>query len=346
MDEINEVSSEAQDTSVDTSSADSSESLGLSDVELAAINAPDEKEPKAKGDTPLNAQAATSATPETPAYTPDFKYKVWGQEKELDPRVRAIIKSKEDEEWIKKQFSAADGVETFKTQAQEARNAQATVMKEVNNVLKAADMGDYKAAFKSMGVDISDIPKVLKGLGYDDRAIIEHAYHLAQLTPEQKAAYAKQDALQRQAQETEMRAQSYETRALQLETRMREQELTQALSHPEIAPIQSAFDQNHGQGAFWEEVKNYGEFVFLKHKKDIPVHEAVVAVARRLSSGVPQVPQQSQSGFRGQPAQATAARSPSELPVIPTMPSGGTNSPTKRAVKSVKDIENEYNSLA
>lgn len=319
-------------------SAPSSESTPPASLEQleSAIQAEDKPVASPGSDSPV------SQAPEIPVYKPDLKYTAWGQEKELDPRVHGIIKSKEDEEWVKKLFSAADGVETFKQQRDQTKQEYAQLHSDVQSVIKAADMNDYKTAFEKMGVKRPSIAELATGMGYTKEEIIKHAYTLAQLTPEQESAQNRERELQRQNQLLQADLMSTRQQTYEQQVQTRTQELSQVMSQPDIAPYKQAFDAHHGQGAFWEEVKKQGILAHHMTGQDIPVRQAVDSVLRFMRLGQPaQAQQPIAQPQQVAPVATPAAQPTSELPVIPSVGSGGSSTPTKKRVSSVADIERE-----
>lgn len=67
---------------------------------------------------PEQAQSTDSISTATPApapeYKPDFSYKVYDTVKEFDPRLRSVIKSKDDEAYIRDIVTKAEGLEINK----------------------------------------------------------------------------------------------------------------------------------------------------------------------------------------------------------------------------------------
>jgi hypothetical protein len=282
-------------------------------------------------ETSEGAEGLQAAAP-APEYKPDLKYKVWGEERELDPRIHGLIKSKEDEEWIKKVFSAADGIDHFKAERDEAKQEYTRVMAEVQNVLKAADLGDYQTIFQSIGIPKPKIHELLTSMGYDKDEIIRHAYELAQLTPEQEQYYSRQRELERQNRELQSSLSQTRQQQYEFEVQTKTQELMQTISQPEISPIVQAFDAHHGSGAFWEEVRQRGIAHFALHKRDMPVQQAVNEVVRLIRSGQQASPMQQAAT----PALQTKSQS---LPVIPSVGSGGAQTPARKKPKSLDELK-------
>jgi uncharacterized protein YktA (UPF0223 family) len=281
-------------------------------------------------EAPVEGQAAALTPAEQ--YQADYKYKVWNEERELDPRVRGIIKSKEDEKWLKDVFERADGIDRIKQHREESNQKLAKINHEVQGVLKAADLGDYATVFNSIVGSKPELKQLLTGMGYSKDEIIRHAYEMAQLTPEQEQYYSRQSELERRNRELEMTLTSREEYEKQRKVETATQDLRTALSQPDIAPLVSAYDQAVGPGAFWDEVRKVGVAHHAMTGQDISVQQAVNEVTRLMRTG-----QQAFAPMQAAPQAATASRS-GELPVIPSVGSGGSQTPARKKVRSLADM--------
>jgi hypothetical protein len=281
---------------------------------------------------------------QTPAYTPSFKYKVYGEEKELDPRLKSLVKTKEDEEWITKIMSKADGIEGVTTQRDLYRNSYQQIKNQGDQILSMVDKGDYAGVLSSLGAKPS-LEQLVDGLKISDDELIRFAYQRATLTPEQKQYYTQAKSLEAQNRDLALQNQQHQELVQNIQIQQREGELSQALSTPDIAPIAQAFDREHGQGAFWEEVRQRGIAHFALHKVDAPVAQMVQQVASRLKvyaqNAAPLAQAQATPAMQSAP---TPTKSPAELPVIPVVPTGGT-SPARRKFKTFDEMERESNEL-
>jgi hypothetical protein len=303
---------------------------GLDKIKEAASKLSDDTPAGAPLGAPKAPMAAvTPEVPLPPTYSPNFKYKANGEEKELDERVRGIVKDKETEEWIKKVFAKADGIEAIQQQREHIRNEYNTLRTEAEKVLAAVDKRDYRGALESLGVNVQDIGHVMQGLGFSKQQIIEHAYNLAQLTPEQEQAHARQRELENRAQQQYSANEQLNQKLYQADVQLKTFELRSTLSTPEIAPLVEAFDKHHGQGQFWNQVCQRGEYYDLKGqtKSTQELVQEVLAFARVHS------PAQVTSA-----PQATPAHTQQKVPVIPNV-GGGNTSPTRKKISSIESMK-------
>jgi hypothetical protein len=297
------------------------------------------KQAKAKGfesaKTPPG-QVQAEASTQTPAWSPDFKYKANGEEKELDERVRSVIKDKETEEWIKKVFAKADGIESIQSQREHYRNQYNTLQEEAGKVLDAVDKGDYRGALQSLGVNTQDIGQVMTGLGFRKEDVIKYAYGLAQLTPEQEMAQARQRELEQYNREQTSTTEKLNQKLYQADVQLKTFELKSVLSSPEVTPLVDAFDRQHGKGAFWDQVCQRGEYYNLK-QVDKSTQELVEEVMRFARASQPM--QQQPTATQQYAPQATpATHVQQKVPVIPNVMSGG-GSPAKMKTTSLKGLK-------
>lgn len=263
-----------------------------------------------------------NAPPQMPVYSPDFKYKANNQVKELDPRLHAIIKDKETEEWVKDVVSRAEGLDSVKADREQIRAHFSNLQTEAQKVIGAVDQGNYGGALQMLGVDTNNVGAVMQGLGFKKRDILEYAVTLANLTPEQEQSYARQRELELQGRQQQTHAQVLEQRLQEADVRWRSLELKSTLSTPEYASIVQAYDQSNGQGAFWNYVCERGDYW---HQKGVEksVSDVVAEVAKMFKPFIT-APAHAQS------PQATAAKAPGQVPVIPTAGSGSASPARKK----------------
>ncbi len=274
-----------------------------------------------------------------PAYSPDFKYKANGQVKEIDERLRAVIKDKDTEEWLKKTLSKADGLEEVQAHRDHIRNEFNTLASQAKEIISDVDSGNYGVALQKLGVDTKNVGKVMAGLGIQKEEIIKYAYSLTQLTPEQEMAQNKQRELELNSQRQQSTVQELNQKLYEQDVQIKTTELRTVLSTPDFAPLVAAYDQTKGQGAFWDEVCQRGEYSYLlaqqgrgREKSPMELVNEVAAIAKHL---VPQAPVQTMN--QAIPAQNQFQKQ-TTVPVIPNV-GGGNSSPAKQKIKSVDQLK-------
>lgn len=305
--------------------------------------------------TPTPATPDVSATPEpstpsvdvsgsaaapTPAevYQANFKYKYtgkngdkWGDaEGEFDEPIKALIKSKEDEEKWKKFYSKAHGFDFVNDGREKARNELKQYQEQSSPILNYAQQATkaYKA---------NDLDTFFEVLGVPYEKIQAHVYAKLQqqeLPAEQRTLMEQNKAYQKQLTQYQEQMQSLEQNTVQAQREALYNDLQSELSKPEVSQVQQAFDARNGAGSFEEEIRQRGHSIYVQQNGRVAKpSELVQDILTRFGL----TPAQQQA----QPNQVSGQRT---LPTIPVV-SGGGSSPVKKRIGTIADIEKEYNSL-
>lgn len=306
----------------DTSTATSTTSQGTDPSQAAAASGA-----QAQGAAP--GAPGTPGAPTPPAYTPNYKYKAAGSEKELDKFWHPLIKDSESEKQVKELFSKADAAEFQKTrreQAEQAFSSMATDYEQTTNLVKrfnqSVQQKDLSSAFRLANISKEDV-----------FTWTQQQLQLLEMPPEQRQQHEQFEAAKTQKMEMEDKytqlQQQYETTAVQT----RVLQLDVALSRPEVANFAQAWDQNAGQdGAFKSFVIEEAKKVYYDRQQDISPEQAIQMVMQRfgkfLNVGGPttQSPQAIPQGQRQNP------------PVIPHV-AGKNASPVKKVYKSLDELK-------
>jgi hypothetical protein len=274
------------------------------------------------GDEPTQTEDIPS-----PDYTPNLKYSVADQEKEFDDMFKEFVKSKEHEEKLRDLYTRADGLERVKMRRDELENKYQTLESQVGEVMRTVEKGDLKNAMSALGVDVSDFGAIAKGLGYTKEQILQHAYQLASLTPEQEQYQNQLTEAQMQQMQLQKEREHYQQELQMLKVQGRKTELQSVLTSQEVSGLTKTYDSALGTpGAFEQEVIRRG---FLHHKltgEDLPVHaavEQVAAIARHMK----------------QAQEPKAPRSQGEIKVIPNVGSGGSQAPVSKKISSIESLK-------
>ena len=291
-----------------------------------AAATPTQEASSSTGDQGAVTGTQTPATPETPAYTPNYKFKVMDKELEFDEFVRPSITSKEHEQKLKELYEKAYGIDEVKKLRDNIRDEYKTYKEQANPVL---DM--VSKATKAYHAD--DLDTTFEILGIPKNKILQYAVkqiQLEDLSPEQKAAYNQDRQFKREYLTQQEQLQQMQAEVESTKTQQRAWELDQAISKPEVAQFAQAFDQRNGPGAFRNEIIMYGASRFQLTKEDLSPEQIISDIVKKYGM------QATQSQVANQtPQQMTA---PKEVPVIPVA-KGGSSSPAYRQVKSLKDLE-------
>lgn len=279
------------------------------------------------------------------AYVPNLKYKVKDTEKEFDPRLASLIKTKEDEEFVRQMVTRADALDdikgsrdSIKTEKEEIATKYDALASDVYKVFDCKDKRDYKSVLDMIGVDTKDMNDVLTGLGYTRKDILEHALHLADLTPDQVAVYDQRRQHEIQAHQLQSTVLTAEQRAVKAESQLREHSLQTSLSQPDLAPLVEAFDKANGQGAFKAEVINRGALYWQARKIDAPPEQMINEVAAMVRPFMSTQQQQPQAVQQNQNMNPQPQAAPGVIPVIPNVGGNSSASPARMKIKDTNSM--------
>lgn len=317
----------------------------------------------AEGKKPAKAAAEKTATEKTdatktdatapvvtadgkPAYVPNYKYKVAGQEKELDPFWHSVVKDAESEKKVKELLTKVDAFDFVK-------GKQVHYEQQFNQV-----SGDYEAlngtvARFDQAVAKDDLSSAFRLAGIPKEKIFQWVHKQLQfesLPPEQKAAIQEAEEARNQTSDYETKLsqmeQKYQTQAVQART----MQLDMVLLKPEISQFANAWDQNAEPGnTFRDTVANEARRVYYDSLNsgqgpiDLSPEQAVAMVMKRfgkfVSVGEPTAAQSPQAA-----SQTVIQTQKGTPPVIPNV-QGKSASPIKKAFKSLDELRAHEKSM-
>jgi hypothetical protein len=284
------------------------------------------KSPAASGET---------VKEEAPAYTPNFKFKSYGKEYEIDEMFRGLIKDPETEKKVKSFFERAYGVDVMKSTNQKVKEEFNAFKEQVAQRDKALDtLSSY--------IQNDDLHSFFQALKIPEEKVLRYALDRVQyreLSPEQRAQVDAQHSERHRAmtleEQNQMLAQQYQAEA----ARARGLELDYELNAQEVKAAAEAFDARVGQpGAFKQEVIRRGQYLWHTEQRDIPARQAIQEVIANYGLN-------SQQNSFGQaiPASAGASQAPvtPTQQIKPTLPNirGSGTSPVQRVPKTLEDLK-------
>jgi len=274
-------------------------------------------------------------------YTPDYKYKVYGQEKEIPENFRNFIKSQEEEKSFKELFEKADAIEGFKTKNEEARNRYAQLESTVKEHL-APRIQYYDGLVQSLktSVDKEDFSGVCEAMGIDPTRLLGLAAKEAQLRQDPNAYRAAQaERAREQAMNT---AQSHvskeQQRTMEVEAQYINRMLDYKVQDPTVKQYADAFDARMGKpGAFVQQIRQLGEYQYLTGNKDVDPAGLIESYMKMHPMA-----QTMSTNTSAAPASVAPVQTQSK-PTIPTV-NGGTGSsvPSKKAPTSIKEMKQAW----
>lgn len=278
----------------------------------------------------------TSSQPETPAYKPDYKLKVYGEEKDLeDPFLKELMKDADSEKKVKEIAQKYLGFDTVKgrheklsTEYQEFQKTTQPVVEYYNKASQMLQKGDLEGFF-----DLTKIP---------DEMIFKYAVQKAeqaQMSPAQQQQIQQQKQMMREREYLQEQNQSLQTRQQQQLSQFRAQELSWVLARPDVHNVASTFDQKVGRpGAFRQAVidKGLAHYAATNGKEDLSAEQATQEVLKLIGAVVTPTAQT--------PPQQGLIQQNGAPPIIPNVSGRGT-SPVKKQVRSIADLKKKREEL-
>lgn len=265
------------------------------------------------------------------AYVPNFKFKVANEEKEFDDRLKSLIKTKEDEDYVRDLATKAHGIEITKSKAESYRMENESLKEKYSSLSKdAATVMSY--------VEKKDLNSLVNLFDFSKKDVLNLAKQYLDyenLPPEQKKEYDRFRELENSNQHLQKQYEDVVTHQKQMLVKQRQAEINTALTDRNVADIVSKFDQINGQGSFQNEVILRGQHYWATQGIDKPAHELVTEIvnkyglthltSRTINAGSPQTQTVQQTGKAA-------------LPVLPNTSNSGTSAPVKRKPKSLIEL--------
>lgn len=286
-------------------------------------------EPGAAVSSAPAADAKTEGATTSEPFTPNFKFKVYDKEHEIDEIYRPLIKDKETEKRVRELHEKAYGIDGIKQDRETLRSSLTEANEKISRTDKALEsLGGY--------VQKKDYDSFFDALKINKRDIIEYAIQVAKREQDPQAMQAYESERQARLHRESLDATQSQVFAEQqrLASERRGFELSQVLTTPEVGQFAQAYETRIGKpGAFREFVIQIGRS-FEAQQQDLTAAQAVEKAIEYLQ-GSPIV-----AGATAQP-QATAAPQvvqASAKPVIPNIQGRGT-SPVKPSYNSLEDLK-------
>lgn len=268
-----------------------------------------------------------------PAFTPDFKFKVAGADKEIPEWARPFITNAEAQKQFKDLFERSEGLdhvkqsrETLATQLETVKTEHASLTGTIQNLSSMVRRGDMEGFFEAL-----QIPEV-EVLKYAMRRL-----QYREATPEQRAAYDEWRGQMSRLATAEMENANLRSTFQTQSVQTRERELDIALAGPEVLSVANAFDTRLGRpGSFRAEVINRGKFHAMQGR-DISVGDAIKEVLALIGPPPAAAPAPGAVAAGGAGGTQGAPKAPDKKPVIPNIAGNG-SSPTRVVPKSIKQL--------
>lgn len=309
-------------------------------MEVEGQPTPDEniETPEVIEDAPTAGGDATPSLEEPPAYEPNLKFKVHGEEKEFDDWAKGLVKDPESEQQFREIMEKVHGIDYIKQDREQLRE-------------QLTEMQEFQTKYHNLEQDINTLDQFIQNKNFDaffqmtqikEQDILQWAAKRLQyyeMSPEQRQEYDR--AVQAQMNEVYFgqHAQTLEQQMQALKYEQNQFRLDQQLTQPGIAEKVQQYDQLRGeQGAFRKAVEERGLYHYYQTGQDIPVEQAVqevmqiIGMQTQAQSPAPMTPPQVGQTPPSTPPQVQ------KKPVIPKVQGSGT-SPVKPGVRSIEDLK-------
>lgn len=271
-------------------------------------------------------------------YTPNFKYRVYDQEKEFDPKLQALITDKASEDTIRDLVTKAEGLDVLKPTHQRIVQDRDKIASERNALSANAN--------RIMGLRDSNRRLFFAELGVTDQMLVAAAREIADAQDPENPSGWTQFQQMRQAEwnahVANLQNSQTQANANQSAVQAHEQALQRAFSAPHVSTFAQRFDALHGQGAFREAVEARGNFLYHQRGYVDPqlVAEDVIAFQSKGMALTP-APATPTPGSTVTPAGGTPAVRPRPKG-LPNVGRGrASTSPIGKRPKNVKELK-EY----
>ena len=271
-------STEENEAVVASPEADASEEPKVDEAAPEKEEAVEEKpeaksEIEAKVDEEVSEGEAKEAKEDNP-YSPNYQYKFQDEMFDFDDRVKAAIKTPEDEEYFRDLYTKSRAMELMKTRAEETSSKveeykekyesieskateQESMVNYFSSLLEGINRGDANAFNQLLSLSNAN-GQSLKNLGLVLAEHLENPQKFDSVVQRNQQQYAQQN-MQRQTE-------AVEYQQAELARQKTELEVKKAISNPEISDIVEYVDKTWGAGTFEQRVWQEGEHLEARNK--------------------------------------------------------------------------------
>lgn len=299
---------------------------------------------------PADKFASPAVDPALPSFQPNWKYKAFGKEKEIDAFWQPLVKDADSEKKVKDLFTRADAFDDLKSRNENTQNQFQGLLTEyqaldrdVRKVIQFKNSGDLENFFNSVKISDDQI------FDYARRKL-----EMANLPPEQRQAFALQ-AQERQRlydlqEQNQYLEQNYQTQAVHARTT----QLDMVMMTPEIQSAANAWDQKTGmEGSFRDLVIEEGQRHAYTTGEDLPPAVVANRVLSRFGKFLAESQAPGTASPAGNPGSMHSPQAPLPpgttqvvtKPVIPSASGRGT-SPVAKSPKSIDDLKRMAKEMA
>jgi len=321
---------EDQDTGATTSTTEQSAPATTSSEGTPANT------PAAKPDASVLGQPADKNA--APQWSPNFKFKVYGEEKEVPESFRALIKDAKTEAEVRSVFEKATAVDKLKTLhqrvSQEHQTASGKVKQYESEFAKVRDgltrVSNYAQNDLDSFFEAYKIPaeKVMQWVSVK--------LHEQELPEAQRQQIMQGRQAQREAENLRYQQTNLQTQSNEMFQNHHNMMMDMVRSQPEVSTFEKDFDLRFGDGEFQRHVNDYGDRMY-RQGKYVPPHQAVAQVRAYYQRALSNNPAPAYAPGSAHGQGSPGAEPPQPIPNVGSGKSGV--SPVKPKFKSLDQMK-------
>lgn len=274
---------------------------------------------------------------QAPVYQPNYKFKAFGKEHEIEETFRGLIKDKDTEEKVRKMHEKAYAMEPFQNEAKKTKQdfesfkAQTEpnmrAMNHFNNLLKNKDWDNFFGGLKIPDEELFNY--------------VEKKLQLRALPPEQRAEFERQAQVRQQNYAYETQLNETQENYQRLATETRTLQLDTLLGRGDVSSQAEAIDKAYGEiGAFRKLVIEEAVNHYNRTQEDLPADQAVNLTLQKYGRFMQLQNQGAMGNSQGQPSVGSpqSGQQGKPAPIIPHV-GGSARSPVKKQPRSLDDLK-------
>lgn len=277
-------------------------------------------------------EPVVESQPVVEEFIPNYKYKAYGKEFEMDEWARPLL-TKDTAPHLTKLFEKAGGFEPLKESYKSLEG----------------EFGNYRTAYDELhgvrnqivsGIEKGDLGGVFKLMGVKDEQVMDYVkaqLEYQALPLEQKRQIDERNQLIQYQQMQAQQLNEHQSMVQDLVMQKHELEVMTNFNSPKYAPLIETYNQRMGDGnAFKGAMERIGAYEYHTTGRSISVPEAIDGAIRMLGL--------TQNNPDQSPQQASVQNiRPTPKPIVTV--NGSSMSPVKKRPMSVSDLENEYKQI-
>ena len=282
---------------------------------LTTLEQLEKKAKEVNAETVTEGETEGTEGAEEQTYEPNYSYSVLGEEKTFDDRFKPVIKTKEDEDFVRGLHEKADGLDHYKDKFSRKET-------------EFDSLNDSHQKLNKRDADLEFLKKTNQEEYYKQIGVDPYQYALDQMEREdmdddQKKAYDDNRQTSAEAEKLKLENERLQNLNQEQVSLNNQRMLTEALNTENVKTIKEKVPD------FEVQVREVGIAYFTKNKKDMSFEDAVNTVASRYKHL--EVSQKT-----------TEKKTNTEKTRIANV-TGSSGSPTDRTYKSLDDLKKVYN---